>query len=184
MACRSMKGSSGATWTAWSRTRGLPRSRRRSRRGGGVGAPPPARAGAAVDGCSGSLRFVALSLILADERRIVWSLSHPSGWIRQRNEPRTTNADSRKARMNIFLWILQVLLALHTMMGAAWKLSNSEQAVPSLSAIPHGIWLLLIVVELLCAAALVVPGLSKRLGGLVPLGALGVAAEMLLFCGV
>lgn len=43
--------------------------------------------------------------------------------------------------MNIGLWILQVLLALHTVMGSVWKFSNSEQTVPSLSAIPHGIWL-------------------------------------------
>ena len=86
--------------------------------------------------------------------------------------------------MNILLWILQVLLALHTMMGAAWKLSNSEQKVPSLSAIPHGVWLALIGLELACAAALVVPAMSKRLGRLVPLGAIGVAVEMLLFCSV
>ena len=43
--------------------------------------------------------------------------------------------------MNILLWILQILLALHTTMGAVWKFSNSEQTVHSLSAIPHGVWL-------------------------------------------
>jgi hypothetical protein len=32
--------------------------------------------------------------------------------------------------MNIVLWILQAFLALHTAIGAGWKLFNSEQAVP------------------------------------------------------
>jgi len=30
--------------------------------------------------------------------------------------------------MNILLWTFQVLLALHTAIGAVWKFSNSEQA--------------------------------------------------------
>ena len=37
--------------------------------------------------------------------------------------------------MNPTLWVLQSLLALHTAIGALWKFSNSEQAVPSLSAL-------------------------------------------------
>jgi hypothetical protein len=42
--------------------------------------------------------------------------------------------------MNILLWILQILLALHTAMGAVWKFSHSaEQTMPSLKAIPHGV---------------------------------------------
>ena len=38
--------------------------------------------------------------------------------------------------MNILLWILQILLALHTAVGAIWKFSNPAQNLPSLSAIP------------------------------------------------
>src|SRR4051794_27033328 len=83
--------------------------------------------------------------------------------------------------MNILLWVLQVLLALHTVMGAVWKLSNSEQAVPSLNAIPHGAWMALIVIELLCSVALVVPALSKRLAIVAPIAASCIAAEMLMF---
>lgn len=86
--------------------------------------------------------------------------------------------------MNIVLWILQTLLALHTAIGAVWKFSNSEQAVPSLSAIPHGIWLSLSVVEIACAAGLVVPALYKPLAVLAPVAAVLIAAEMLLFCGL
>jgi hypothetical protein len=83
--------------------------------------------------------------------------------------------------MNILLWILQILLALHTLMGAIWKYSNSEQTVPSLKAIPHGLWLGLGVVELACAAGLALPLLLKPMGNLAPIAALLIAAEMALF---
>jgi len=86
--------------------------------------------------------------------------------------------------MNILLWILQILLALHTAVGAIWKLSNSEQSVPSLSAIPHSVWLSLSVIELLCALGLLLPAIKKPLGKLVPISAGIIAAEMLIFCGI
>lgn len=86
--------------------------------------------------------------------------------------------------MNILLWILQVMLALHTAIGAGWKLFNSEQTIPTLSAIPHGVWMVLIPFELICAIGLVVPALAPSLGWLVPLAALGIAIEMLVFSGV
>jgi len=86
--------------------------------------------------------------------------------------------------MNISLWILQVLLALHTVMGAVWKFSNSEQSVPSLGALPHPVWLGLSVLEFLCAAGLVAPALSPPLAVLVPLAAGVIALEMALFCVV
>jgi len=83
--------------------------------------------------------------------------------------------------MNILLWVLQILLALHTVVGAVWKFSNSEQTVPSLSAIPHGVWLGMSGVELLCALGLILPAFHKPLAILAPVAALGIAAEMLLF---
>jgi hypothetical protein len=86
--------------------------------------------------------------------------------------------------MNIALWTLQILLALHTVMGAIWKYSNSEQAVPSLKAIPHGAWLGLSVVELACAVGLVLPLLLKPAGNWAPIAALVIAAEMLLYSAV
>lgn len=85
--------------------------------------------------------------------------------------------------MNILLWALQILLALHTVAGAVWKFSNSEQTV-SLKALPHGIWLTLGAIELLCAVGLILPALNKSWAILVPVAALCIAAEMLLFCGV
>src|SRR4051812_15580220 len=86
--------------------------------------------------------------------------------------------------MNLFLSVLQVLLALHTTMGAVWKAANPEQTVPSLKAIPHGAWLALIAIELVCSVCLVVPLFNKRLARLAPIAALVIAAEMLLFCAV
>lgn len=86
--------------------------------------------------------------------------------------------------MNIILCTLQILLALHTAVGAVWKFSNPAQAVPSLAAIPAGAWLALSIVELLCSVALVVPFLNKSWSPLVPFAATCIAVEMLLFCGV
>ena len=85
--------------------------------------------------------------------------------------------------MNVLLWILQVLLAIHTAIGAVWKWSNSEHTLPSLGAIPHGVWLGMSVLELLAVVALIVPAFSKRLAILAPIAAAFVAAEMLFFSG-
>lgn len=86
--------------------------------------------------------------------------------------------------MNITLWIFQVLLALHTAIGAVWKFSNSEQGIASLKAIPHGAWMALIGVELLCSLGLLLPALNKSFGIFAPLAAIVIALEMLLFCGL
>lgn len=85
--------------------------------------------------------------------------------------------------MNIFLWILQIFLALHTVMGAFWKFSHSaEQTMPSLAAIDPQVWKAMAVAEIFCAVCLVLPGLKKSLHVLIPIGAAGIAAEMLVFC--
>ncbi len=86
--------------------------------------------------------------------------------------------------MNILLWVLQALLAVHTVMGAVWKFSNTQQAVPSLSAIPHPLWLGLSGVELLCSVGLVLPAIYAPSAILAPIAASVIAAEMLLYCGV
>lgn len=87
--------------------------------------------------------------------------------------------------MNILLWILQVILALHTTMGAVWKFSHSaEETMPSLKAIPPGAWLGMSVFELLCSLALILPAFYKPLAFLAPIAAVCIAAEMLLFCGL
>jgi len=84
--------------------------------------------------------------------------------------------------VNILLWVLQILLALHTTVGAVWKFSNAEQTVPSLSVIPHVVWLAMGIIELLSALCLILPAVKKSLGILAPIAATYIAAEMLIFC--
>ena len=86
--------------------------------------------------------------------------------------------------MNIALWVMQVLLAMHTAMGAIWKFSNSEQTTPSLSALPHGVWLGMSVLELVLSVALILPAVNKSLGKLAPIAAAAVAVEMLAMSAV
>jgi hypothetical protein len=87
--------------------------------------------------------------------------------------------------MNILLWVLQVLLALHTIMGAVWKFSHSaEQTMPSLKAIPTSLWQTLGGLELVIALCLILPAFYKPLVVLVPIAAICIAIEMLLFCGL
>lgn len=87
--------------------------------------------------------------------------------------------------MNILLWVLQTLLALHTVMGAVWKFSHSaEQTMPSLKAIPHRVWLAMSVFELICSLGLILPAFSTPLAILAPIAAACIALEMLLFCAL
>ena len=86
--------------------------------------------------------------------------------------------------MNTLLWILQVLLALHTATGAIWKFSNPAQAISSISAIPPAVWLAMSVLELCCTVGLIVPALYRSVAIFVPIAAAAIAAEMLLFSGL
>lgn len=82
--------------------------------------------------------------------------------------------------MNALLWILQILLALHTALGAVWQITES-QTVPSLQAIPRAGWLLLIGLELACSLGLILPAFSRNLTRLIPLSAACIGSVMVLF---
>jgi hypothetical protein len=56
--------------------------------------------------------------------------------------------------------------------------------MPSLKAIPHGVWLAMSVLELLCSLGLILPAFSNSLAILAPIAAVCIAAEMLLFSGL
>lgn len=86
--------------------------------------------------------------------------------------------------MNIVLWILQALMAMHTAMGAKWKFSHAEKMLPSLRAIPPVAWRALGILEMFLSLCLVLPGFYAPLYIFVPIAALCIAAEMLVFCGV
>ncbi|MBI1184792.1 hypothetical protein GC194_10995 [bacterium] len=83
--------------------------------------------------------------------------------------------------MKIVISILQVLLALHTAMGAFWKLSNSEQSVDSLKALPHALWQSLPVLELAFVVMLIAPLFKSNWHKMAAIAAFGVATEMLLY---
>ncbi|MCO6045232.1 DoxX family protein [Aeoliella sp. ICT_H6.2] len=85
--------------------------------------------------------------------------------------------------MNMLLWVLQILLALHTAMGAVWKFSHSaEQTMPSLKAIPSGVWLAMGIAEMVISVCLVLPAFYRPLSFLIPVAAVCIAAEMVIFC--
>ncbi|WP_413578704.1 DoxX family protein [Bdellovibrio sp. HCB290] len=85
--------------------------------------------------------------------------------------------------MNLTLWVLQILLAIHTGIGALWKFSHSPaETMPSLVLIEPSIWIALAVVEILCALALVIPAMTKRYTQFVPIAAGIIGLEMLTFC--
>lgn len=85
--------------------------------------------------------------------------------------------------MNILLWALQILLALHTAMGAVWKFSNSDKVVPSLRGIPRGAWLVISALELFLSVGLLSTA-APSLEVLAPVSAACIGAEMLLFIGI
>lgn len=86
--------------------------------------------------------------------------------------------------MNILLWILQSLLAAHTLMGAIWKFSNPAQGLPSLAVIPNAAWLGLSAIEILCTVGFILPALSARFGQAPVIAAALIGAEMFLYCGL
>ena len=83
--------------------------------------------------------------------------------------------------MNIVMWVLQGALALHTAVGAYWKYSNGQQSVPSLSGIPHWLWLSLIPLEILCTIGLVIPAALDGTGKFVVVAGALIALEMGMF---
>jgi hypothetical protein len=90
--------------------------------------------------------------------------------------------------MNAVLWILQVLVALYTLAGVAWRASHYDamaQQVPSLGSLPFGAWMALGTVEALCALTLLLAGLLlKRWPGLTPIAAGLLTLELLLVTAV
>lgn len=84
--------------------------------------------------------------------------------------------------MNILLWILQVLIAVHTGVGAIWKFSKTpEETMPSLKAIPSSVWMGMSILEILIALALILPAFNKSFGKFASIAAILIIIEMLAF---
>jgi len=89
--------------------------------------------------------------------------------------------------MNILLWILQVLAAL--LFGASgvmkvFLFDRVSEGVPSFGALPRGGWKALGVLELLCAAGLIVPAALHWHPALTVVAAAFLTVESLVFVWV
>jgi hypothetical protein len=89
--------------------------------------------------------------------------------------------------MNILLWVLQVLGAL--MYGASgvmkvFMFDKISEGVPSFGALPRQAWMALGILELVCAAGLIVPAAFHWLPELGVVAATALAIESLVFVWV
>jgi len=83
--------------------------------------------------------------------------------------------------MNVFLWILQIALALFCFAGGQYKVFHFGELaqVPSSAALSRGGWGAIGVFEMLCAILLVVPAAAKWMPVLTPSAAAALAVESL-----
>jgi uncharacterized membrane protein YphA (DoxX/SURF4 family) len=78
--------------------------------------------------------------------------------------------------MNVLLWIAQVLLALLSIAGGAYKILEFDQIanMPQTAALPHAVWIALGVFEIICGLLLIIPISGGRF---VPIAATALAIE-------
>jgi len=76
--------------------------------------------------------------------------------------------------MNVLLWVVQVLLALLSIGGGAYKILAYDKIanMPQTAALPHGAWIALGVFEIICGLLLIIPAFK-----MIPLAATGLAIE-------
>jgi hypothetical protein len=88
--------------------------------------------------------------------------------------------------MNVLLWVLQVLLALQSFAGGAYKVFKFDEIakVPAMSALPHSGWGALGVLEMVFGVLLVVPAATKWMPFLTPLAAAALALESIALAGL
>jgi hypothetical protein len=84
-------------------------------------------------------------------------------------------------RLNIFLWILQVALAVFSFAGGEYKVFHFDELaeMQPTGALSRGGWGALGTFEMLCAVLLVVPSAVNWMPGLTPLAAAARALEAL-----
>jgi uncharacterized membrane protein YphA (DoxX/SURF4 family) len=89
--------------------------------------------------------------------------------------------------MNILLWVLQILAALLYAASGVMKLflfDKISHDVPSFGALPRQAWTALGILELVCAAALIIPAALHWRPSLTVVAATVLAVESLVFIGV
>ena len=89
--------------------------------------------------------------------------------------------------MNIVLWVLQVLAALLYAASGVMKVfmfDKVREGVPSFGALPREAWASLGILELVCAAGLIVPAALHWHPALTVVAATVLAIESIVFVGV
>src|SRR5579871_4994433 len=89
--------------------------------------------------------------------------------------------------INILLWVLQLLAALVYGSSGVMKVfmfNKVSQDVPSFGALPRKAWMALGIMELVCAAGLIVPAAFHSRPPLTVLAAAALAVESLVFVWV
>lgn len=89
--------------------------------------------------------------------------------------------------IGIFLWIVQVLLALMCVGGGAFqifKLDDLAKGVRAMREVPRGVWAVLGAIGIVAGLGLVLPGLLHVLPGATAIAALVVAAENAVISGL
>ena len=83
--------------------------------------------------------------------------------------------------MNVFLWIVQLVLALLAFAGGAYKVFSFDELakMPATAALSQRGWCALGVFEMVCAVLLIVPAATRRMQILTPLAAAALAVESL-----
>ena len=83
--------------------------------------------------------------------------------------------------MNVLLWVLQVVLAVLSIAGGAYKVFSFEELakMPATGALPRGGWGALGAFEMLCGILLIVPAATKWMPVLTPLAAAALVLESL-----
>lgn len=79
--------------------------------------------------------------------------------------------------MNVFLWILQGVLALLYFSGGAYKIFAFDEVASQLTALSRGAWSVVGVIEVVGAVLLIVPAATKWLPWLTPLAAAVLTLE-------
>jgi len=86
--------------------------------------------------------------------------------------------------MNVFMWVLQVALALLYLAGGSYKAFKFDELANQMRALSRGGWRALGVLEMLCAVLLIVPAAAKWMPVLTPLAAAALALETLALAGL
>ena len=78
--------------------------------------------------------------------------------------------------MNVLLWVVQVLLALFSIAGGAYKILAYDKIanMPQTGALPHGAWIAIGVFEIVCGLLLIIPFARGRF---IPIAAAALAVE-------